>query len=29
MLAAGFPHDPALVFVDEPLVNPDPIMQRR
>jgi len=27
MLAAAFLHDPALVFIDEPLVNLDPIMQ--
>jgi len=27
MLAAAFLHDPSLVFIDEPLVNLDPIMQ--
>ncbi|WP_276271624.1 ABC transporter ATP-binding protein [Haloarcula litorea] len=27
MLAAAFLHDPDLVFIDEPLVNLDPIMQ--
>ena len=29
MLAAAFLHDPDLVFIDEPLVNLDPIMQER
>jgi ABC-2 type transport system ATP-binding protein len=27
MLAAAFLHDPELVFIDEPLVNLDPILQ--
>jgi len=29
MLAAAFLHDPDLVFIDEPLVNLDPIMQEQ
>ncbi|MDS0281685.1 ABC transporter ATP-binding protein [Haloarcula onubensis] len=29
MLAGAFLHDPALVFIDEPLVNLDPIMQEQ
>jgi ABC-2 type transport system ATP-binding protein len=29
MLTAAFLHDPAAVFVDEPLVNLDPVMQER
>jgi len=29
MLAAAFLHDPELVFIDEPLVNLDPIMQEQ
>jgi ABC-2 type transport system ATP-binding protein len=29
MLAAAFIHDPDLVFIDEPLVNLDPIMQEQ
>ena len=29
MLAAAFIHDPELVFIDEPLVNLDPIMQEQ
>jgi ABC-2 type transport system ATP-binding protein len=29
MLAAAFIHEPDLVFIDEPLVNLDPIMQER
>ena len=29
MLAAAFVHEPALVFIDEPLVNLDPIMQEQ
>jgi len=29
MLAAAFIHEPALVFLDEPFINLDPIYQRR
>ena len=29
MIAGAFLHDPALVFIDEPLANLDPIMQER
>jgi ABC-2 type transport system ATP-binding protein len=29
MLAAAFVHEPDLVFIDEPLVNLDPLMQER
>ncbi len=29
MLAAAFIHEPALVFLDEPFINLDPIYQRK
>src|SRR3989475_2196979 len=29
MLAAAFTHEPALVFLDEPFINLDPIYQRK
>jgi ABC-2 type transport system ATP-binding protein len=29
MLAAAFVHEPDLVFIDEPLVNLDPLMQEQ